>query len=85
MILAGRQYRPDFYLPQYDLFVEICGYNHMPFYRDRIEQKRKLYAEQGLNAAFVYYNGKGRLQDAIQSELDKLGIRLNLDRCHSDE
>jgi len=36
ILLSGRQYRPDFFLPKYNLFIELCGYNHMPFYRDRI-------------------------------------------------
>jgi hypothetical protein len=32
LLLAGRQYRPDFFLPEFNLFLEICGYRHMPFY-----------------------------------------------------
>ncbi|MDH3938005.1 MAG: hypothetical protein OEV68_11790, partial [candidate division Zixibacteria bacterium] len=36
ILLAGRQFRPDFFLPEHDLFVEICGYGHMPHYRDRV-------------------------------------------------
>ena len=35
ILLAGKQYRPDFYLPRYNIFIEICGYGHMPFYNDR--------------------------------------------------
>jgi len=69
ILLGGKQYRPDFYLPQYDLFVEICGYNHMPHYRDRVKLKEKAYAKGGLRAVFVYYNGKGSLESLLLEAL----------------
>lgn len=53
LLLAGRQYRPDFFLPDYDLFLEICGYTHMPFYVDRMVEKRRQYAAAGLKAEFL--------------------------------
>lgn len=53
LLLSGRQFRPDFYLPQFGLFLEICGYVHMPFYRDRLEEKRKVYEAQGLRVLFI--------------------------------
>jgi len=53
LLLQGRQYRPDFYLPEYRLFVEMCGYGHMPHYRSRLSWKKKLYEEAGLKAVFI--------------------------------
>lgn len=53
LLLSGRQFRPDFYLPDLGLFIEICGYVHMPFYRDRMEEKRKIYEALGLKVLFV--------------------------------
>ncbi|MBN2227728.1 MAG: hypothetical protein JW763_10225 [candidate division Zixibacteria bacterium] len=74
IILAGRQYRPDFYLPQFNLFVEICGYGHMPFYRDTISRKKRLYAEGGLHCLFISHNGKGSLDKLLYDELAKAGV-----------
>jgi predicted nuclease of restriction endonuclease-like RecB superfamily len=59
LLLSGRQYRPDFYLPDLDIFIEICGFIHMPFYRDRMEEKKRVYASQGLRVEFIEV-GPGR-------------------------
>lgn len=53
ILLTGKQYRPDFYLPGLDLFIEICGYTHMPFYNDRMEKKKRLYKKHGLKVVFI--------------------------------
>ena len=70
MILDGNQYRPDFFLPDYNLFIEICGMNHLPFYSDRIEKKRKLYEKNNLNSVFINYNGKGSLIELLEQKLN---------------
>ncbi len=80
MLLGGRQFRPDFYLPQFNLFIEICGYNHMPFYRDRTKHKIDQYSRHGLKAIFIYYNGKGSPEALIKDELAKLGINLKTEQ-----
>ncbi|UCD94892.1 MAG: hypothetical protein JSU69_02235 [Candidatus Zixiibacteriota bacterium] len=69
ILLGGRQFRPDFYLPDYDLFLEICGYGHMPFYRDRTSHKRQLYEKNNLNVIFIHYSGKGSLEKILEREL----------------
>lgn len=76
ILLAGRQYRPDFYLPEYNLFIELCGYNHMPFYRDRNAYKRELYHQHKLKALFIDYNGKGSLPEILRKELKSIGLDL---------
>lgn len=53
LLLCGRKYRPDFFIPSKNLFIEICGYTHMPDYRERMEEKRQVYASQGLNVLFL--------------------------------
>jgi len=70
-LLEGKQYRPDFFLPDMELFVEICGYNHMPQYRDRVGFKEKIYERNGLKALFVYYNGRGSLADLLKAGLEE--------------
>jgi DNA helicase-4 len=76
MLLEGRQFRPDFYLPGYDLFIEICGYNHMPYYVEHYDRKKQLYAKFGLNVIFIDYDGKGSLGKLLESELKKRGIKI---------
>jgi len=69
ILLAGRQYRPDFYLPDFDLFIEICGYTHMPFYSDRVGQKKEIYKRHGLKAVFIVCNGRGSIKDKLREAL----------------
>lgn len=76
ILLGGRQFRPDFFLPEHELFVEICGYGHMPHYRDRVRQKQELYEQHGMRAVFVHYAGKGSLEDLLRTELAKAGVSL---------
>ena len=69
LLLDGKQYRPDFFLPEFDLFVEICGYGHMPHYRDRTAFKKQLYRKHQLKVLFIHYNGRGSLEKIIAKEL----------------
>lgn len=69
LIVEGRQYRPDFYLPKFDAFLEVCGFGHMPHYRDRQAFKKQLYLKNGLRVAFVEYNGRGSLEAVIERAL----------------
>jgi len=76
MLLSGRQFRPDFYLPEYDLFLEICGYNHMPYYRDRIILKRQIYDKHKMSAIFIDYDGKGSLEKLVRNKLEATGVKF---------
>ena len=80
MLIGGRQFRPDFFLPELNLFLEICGYEHMPHYRTRIAQKKEIYDRNGLRALFVHYDGRGPLADCLKRELEQF-----CDRCNTDE
>ncbi len=71
LLLAGRQYRPDFFLPDYDLFIEICGFTHMPFYVDRMEEKRRQYAAAGLKAEFLVARRSAELLAQLNELLPK--------------
>lgn len=71
LLLSGRQYRPDFYLPELSLFIEICGFTHMPFYCDRIEQKQKVYAAQGLRCVFIVSRSEKSLKEQLAAVLDQ--------------
>lgn len=71
LLLSGKQYRPDFYLPELSLFIEICGFTHMPFYRDRIELKQKVYAAQGLRCAFIMARSEKSLKEQLVAVLEQ--------------
>jgi len=77
MLIGGRQFRPDFYLPDHNLFIEICGYNHQPYYQDRRFYKERIYKKQGLRAVFINYNGIGNLEEVIKGFLTPFGLTLN--------
>jgi hypothetical protein len=72
MLIGGRQCRPDFYLPEYGAFVEICGCTHMPFYRDRVAEKRELYARHGMKAIFIIHKRGDNLLAQLRAELKEL-------------
>lgn len=77
MLLGGRQFRPDFYLPDYNLFIEICGYNHQPYYRDRRVYKEQIYRKHNLKAVFVNHNGYGDLEEKIGQKLRPFGLSID--------
>ncbi|MFZ5980389.1 MAG: hypothetical protein ACOYVF_07125 [Candidatus Zixiibacteriota bacterium] len=69
LVIEGRQYRPDFYLPKFNIFLEICGYGHMPHYRERVAFKKQLYQKNGLRVLFIEYSGRGSLEKTLAQEL----------------
>lgn len=79
ILLDGRKYRPDFYLPDYNLFVEICGYRHMPHYTDRQSHKEQIYEKRSLNSLFINYSGKGSLEKLLRAELEQAGVVFESD------
>ena len=76
ILLDGKQYRPDFFLPEYTLFLEICGYGHMPHYNERLKKKARLYEKHNLQVLFIHYNGRGSLEKKIRDALEKHGVSL---------
>ncbi|MFH2057046.1 MAG: hypothetical protein ABIJ61_13895, partial [bacterium] len=74
ILLAGRQYRPDFFLPRHELFIEICGYRHMPFYTDRQEEKRRLYERHRLQVLFIDASRAAEAIRKLKTALSEAGI-----------
>ena len=81
MLLGGRQFRPDFYLPDYNLFVEICGYNHQPYYRDKMRFKKLIYEKSGLDAVFIDHDGKGNLYGKLAECLERFGLKTTINNA----
>jgi hypothetical protein len=74
MLVGGRKYRPDFFLPEYNLFLEICGYGHQPYYRDRVRRKKLVYQKHKLKTVFIAYDGRGSLESFIKEALEPYGV-----------
>ncbi len=74
ILLGGRQFRPDFFLKEHNIFLEICGYNHMPHYRDRVAEKKNLYHKFGMDAIFIECQRKSDMVKALDTEFIKRGL-----------
>lgn len=74
MLLDGRQYRPDFFLLDHNLFIEICGMTHLPYYRDRVAHKKKLYAHAQLQAVFISGSSVGEIKRNLIDTLKNVKI-----------
>lgn len=87
-------YRPDFYLPDYDVYIEHFGVNkdyNAPWlseieeqkYVEGIQWKRELHKENKtrLIETYSYYNSEGRLLSELEQKLSKLGIEFKSVDC----
>ncbi|WP_289022079.1 UvrD-helicase domain-containing protein [Desulfobacter postgatei] len=81
------QYRPDFYLPDYDIYIEHFGINRngktAPFvnqvkYEDGMNWKRRLHREKqtALIETFSYEMQEGVLTDLLYTKLENKGVRF---------
>ena len=83
-----KAYRPDFYLPDYDLYLEHFGVNkdnRLPWltpieeqkYIEGMQWKRRFHKENGtrLLETYSYYTSEGKLLDALDSLLKNNGVR----------
>ncbi|MCR5456624.1 MAG: UvrD-helicase domain-containing protein [Clostridiales bacterium] len=83
-----KAYRPDFYLPDYDIYLEHFGIdknNRLPWlspieeekYLDGIQWKRAFHKQNGtkLIETYSYYSSEGRLIDELDALLKKNGVK----------
>lgn len=60
-----RVWTPDFYLPQWGLYIEVCGDERFDY-----NYREKIYKENGLFVIFVhYYKDKDRWRTYLQKRL----------------
>ena len=82
-----KKYRPDFYLPQFDIYIEHFGIdrnNRAPWlseieenkYIDSMEWKRKTHSENGttLIETYSYFNATGELLTTLDKKLVDAGV-----------
>ena len=83
-----RQYEPDFYLPDHDIYIEYYGTdehgNTAPYidreqYHAGIQWKRQTHKKYGTGYIEVFYSQhkKGQLTDALEKELIRQGVDTN--------
>jgi len=87
-----RQYRPDFYLPRHDVYVEHLGVDQngepparwseaeREEYRQGIEWKRAIHEEHGtdLIETYSWQHRKGSWRRDLRAQLELRGVRLQL-------
>ena len=83
-----KSYRPDFYLPDYDLYLEHFGVNkenRLPWlspieeqkYLEGMQWKRAFHKQNGtrLLETYSYYSSEGRLLDELDAMLKRNGVK----------
>jgi len=68
-IIKGYAIRPDFYLPEYDLYIEYWGMEDNLDYQIGMLEKKRLYQQAGKKIVSLHTHEKGRLRDALREKL----------------
>lgn len=71
-ILEGFQIRPDFYLPELDVYIEYWGLD-TPRYKAGMYLKQDLYMHAGKKLISLYPEDKPRLHTVLTAKLSSLG------------
>ncbi|NQT93966.1 MAG: hypothetical protein HQ559_14490, partial [Lentisphaerae bacterium] len=69
-ILNGYAIRPDFYLPEIDVYIEYWGMDTAD-YKIGMLTKQKLYQQQGKRLISVYRRDKDRLERILKDKLNR--------------
>jgi hypothetical protein len=69
-IIEGMAIRPDFYLPELDVYIEYWGMDTAD-YKIGMLKKQKLYQQEGKRVISLHFSGKARLREALK---EKLGL-----------
>lgn len=70
-ILDGYAIRPDFYLPEFDVYIEYWGMDTAD-YKIGMLKKQKLYQQQGKKLVSLYPDDKPRMKEVLLEKLEKL-------------
>jgi hypothetical protein len=75
-IIAEFQIRPDFYLPELDVYIEYWGMD-TPQYKMSMYKKHTLYQQQGKRLISVYPQDLPKLGALLRSKLALFGYHIN--------
>ena len=68
-IIKGYAIRPDFYLPEFDLYIEYWGMEDNLDYQIGMLEKKKLYQQAGKRLVSLHARDKPRLREALREKL----------------
>jgi hypothetical protein len=74
-IIDGYAIRPDFYLPEFDVYIEYWGMDTID-YRIGMLKKLKLYQQQGKRLISLYREDKPHLEEVLHTKLSRY-VRLD--------
>jgi hypothetical protein len=69
-ILDGYAIRPDFYLPEYDVYIEYWGMTTLD-YKIGMMKKQKIYQHQGKRLISLYPEDRNNLDSVLQHKLSR--------------
>jgi hypothetical protein len=70
-IIKGYAIRPDFYLPEFDLYIEYWGMDGNLDYEIGMMEKKKLYQQAGKKLVSLYAREKPRLREVLREKLSR--------------
>ncbi|MCU0858910.1 MAG: hypothetical protein MUC65_10970, partial [Pontiellaceae bacterium] len=70
-ILDGCAIRPDFYLPEFDVYIEYWGMDTAD-YKIGMLKKQQLYQQQGKKLVSLTPDDKPRMREVLLKKLEKL-------------
>jgi HEAT repeat. len=70
-IIKGYAIRPDFYLPEFDLYLEYWGMTDNLDYKIGMLEKKKLYQQAGKRLLSFYHHEKPQLASLLRERLSK--------------
>lgn len=74
-ILSGHAVRPDFYLPEFDVYIEYWGMDTTD-YKIGMLKKQQLYQQEGKRLISVHPADKALLGDHLRQKLSHFGFHL---------
>ena len=74
-ILSGHAVRPDFYLPELDIYLEYWGMATAD-YRIGMLKKQQLYQQEGKRLISIYPSDKPRLDTVLRAKLALFGYTV---------
>ncbi len=69
-IIEGYSVRPDFYLPEFDIYIEYWGMDTID-YKIGMLKKQKLYQQEGKKLISLYYYDKDNLVEILKLKLSR--------------
>jgi len=67
-------YYPDFFLPDFNIYIEFFGWSHIPTYQDKVNEKKSVYRRNNVKCIYLYHKESKYLEENLEKELKKLGI-----------